>query len=318
MFWLLASGFWLPLRVFFLNVPLATFLFFSLPCGLSLLVAIRRFVFHNCSRFRVLKQSYAERTHMDQFTLSLIVVAIFGIWIFNSLNVLREYERGVIFRIGRLLTEPKGPGLIWVLWPIDRIVRVSLRTITMDVPTQDVITEDNVTVKVNAVVYFRVVDPARAIVEVENYLYATSQLAQTTLRSVLGEVGLDDLLSKREKLNQRLQEILDQHTDPWGIKVALVEIKGVDLPENMQRAMARQAEAEREKRAKIIHAQGEFEASQRLSDAAGIIEGRPVALQLRYLQTLTEIGMEKNTTIVFPLPIDILDYFSKDRGKKGA
>jgi regulator of protease activity HflC (stomatin/prohibitin superfamily) len=181
-----------------------------------------------------------------------------------------------------------------------------------------VITQDNVTVKVNAVVYFRVVDPARAIVEVENYLYATSQLAQTTLRSVLGEVGLDDLLSKREKLNQRLQEILDQHTDPWGIKVALVEIKGVDLPENMQRAMARQAEAEREKRAKIIHAQGEFEASQRLSDAAGIIEGRPVALQLRYLQTLTEIGMEKNTTIVFPLPIDILDYFSKDRGKTGA
>jgi len=183
----------------------------------------------------------------------------------------------------------------------------------MDVPTQDVITEDNVTVKVNAVVYFRVVDPGRAIVEVENYLYATSMLAQTTLRSVLGEVGLDDLLSKREKLNQRLQEILDQHTDPWGIKVSLVEIKGVDLPENMQRAMARQAEAEREKRAKIIHAQGEFEASQRLSDAAGIIEGKPVALQLRYLQTLTEIGMEKNTTIVFPLPVDILEYFSKHR-----
>jgi len=183
----------------------------------------------------------------------------------------------------------------------------------MDVPTQDVITEDNVTVKVNAVVYFRVVDPLRAIVDVENYLYATSMLAQTTLRSVLGEVGLDDLLSKREKLNQRLQEILDQHTDPWGIKVALVEIKGVDLPENMQRAMARQAEAEREKRAKIIHAQGEFEASQKLSDAAGIIEGKPVALQLRYLQTLTEIGMEKNTTIVFPLPIDILEYFGKHR-----
>lgn len=251
---------------------------------------------------------------MDQFTLLIIVVVIAGIWIFNSLNVLREYERGVIFRIGRLLAEPKGPGLIWVFWPIDRIVRVSLRTITMDVPTQDVITEDNVTVKVNAVVYFRVVDPARAIVEVENYLYATSQLAQTTLRSVLGEVGLDDLLSKREKLNQRLQEILDQHTDPWGIKVSLVEIKGVDLPENMQRAMARQAEAEREKRAKIIHAQGEFEASQRLSDAAGIIEGKPVALQLRYLQTLTEIGMEKNTTIVFPLPLDIMEYFAKARG----
>ncbi len=251
---------------------------------------------------------------MDQFPLLLVPVVIFIVWLFNSLNVLREYERGVIFRIGRLLLEPKGPGLIWVFWPIDRIVRVSLRTITMDVPTQDVITEDNVTVKVNAVVYFRVVDPARAIVEVENYLYATSQLAQTTLRSVLGEVGLDDLLSKREKLNLRLQDILDKHTDPWGIKVSLVEIKGVDLPENMQRAMARQAEAEREKRAKIIHAQGEFEASQRLSDAANVIQGNPVALQLRYLQTLTEIGVEKNTTVVFPLPIDILEYFAKNRG----
>ncbi len=251
---------------------------------------------------------------MDQFTLLLVVLVIFLIWIFNSLNVLREYERGVIFRIGRLISEPKGPGLIWVFWPIDRIVRVSLRTITLDVPTQDVITQDNVTVKVNAVVYFRVVDPARAIVEVENYLYATSQLAQTTLRSVLGEVGLDDLLSRREKLNQRLQEILDQHTDPWGIKVALVEIKGVDLPENMQRAMARQAEAEREKRAKIIHAQGEADAAQKLSDAAAIISGQPVALQLRYLQTLTEIGVEKNTAIIFPLPIDIMDYFLKARG----
>ena len=253
---------------------------------------------------------------MTPFQLLLVVVAIFGIWMFNSVNVLREYERGVIFRLGRLLPEPKGPGLIWVLFPIDRIVRVSLRTITMDVPTQDVITSDNVTVKVNAVVYFRVVDPLLAIVEVENYLYATSQLAQTTLRSVLGEVGLDDLLSEREKLNKRLQEILDQHTDPWGIKVALVEIKGVDLPENMQRAMARQAEAEREKRAKIIHAQGEFEASQRLADAAVTISGQPVALQLRYLQTLTEIGLEKNTTIVFPLPIDILEYFTKARGKE--
>jgi regulator of protease activity HflC (stomatin/prohibitin superfamily) len=245
-----------------------------------------------------------------------VVLVIVVIWISNSLNVLREYERGVIFRIGRLLADPKGPGLIWLFWPIDRIVRVSLRTITMDVPTQDVITKDNVTVKVNAVVYFRVVDPRRAIVEVENYLYATSQLAQTTLRSVLGEVGLDDLLSKREVLNQRLQEILDTHTDPWGIKVALVELKGVDLPESMQRAMARQAEAEREKRAKVIHAQGEFEASQRLSEAAAVISSQPVALQLRYLQTLTEIGMEKNTTIVFPLPIDILDYFSKARGKE--
>src|SRR5262245_61507202 len=253
---------------------------------------------------------------MTDFQLPLlVVVVIFVVWLFNSLNVLREYERGVIFRIGRVLTDPKGPGLIWVFWPIDRIVRVSLRTITMDVPTQDVITSDNVTVKVNAVVYFRVVDPLHAIIEVENYLYATSQLAQTTLRSVLGEVALDDLLSHREKLNQRLQEILDTHTDPWGIKVSLVEIKGVDLPENMQRAMARQAEAEREKRAKVIHAQGEFEAAQRLSEAAATIAGQPVALQLRYLQTLTEIGVEKNTTVIFPLPLDIVDYFIKARGK---
>ena len=253
---------------------------------------------------------------MEQFPLVLIAVIIVLIWLFNSLNVLREYERGVIFRIGRLMGVPKGPGLIWVIWPIDRIVRVSLRTITMDVPTQDVITKDNVSVKVNAVVYFRVVAPIRAIVEVENYLFAASQLAQTSLRSVLGEVGLDDLLSQREKLNQRLQETLDQHTDPWGIKVSLVEIKGVDLPDNMQRAMARQAEAEREKRAKIIHAQGEFEASRMLADAAATIATQPVALQLRYLQTLTEIGVEKNTSIIFPLPIDILDYFIKAREGK--
>jgi regulator of protease activity HflC (stomatin/prohibitin superfamily) len=250
---------------------------------------------------------------MDQFPLVLIAVIIVLIWLFNSLNVLREYERGVIFRLGRLLAEPKGPGLIWVFWPIDRIVRVGLRTITMDVPTQDVITKDNVSVKVNAVVYFRVVDPLRAIVGVENYLFATSQLAQTRLRSVLGEVGMDDLLSQREKLNQRLQDTLDQHTDPWGIKVSLVEIKGVDLPDNMQRAMAKQAEAEREKRAKIIHAQGEFEASRMLADAAATIATQPVALQLRYLQTLTEIGVEKNTSIIFPLPIDIIDYFIKAR-----
>jgi regulator of protease activity HflC (stomatin/prohibitin superfamily) len=250
---------------------------------------------------------------MDLSPVLLFGVVLVLIWLFNSLNVLREYERGVIFRVGRLLAEPKGPGLILVFFPIDRIVRVSLRTVTMDVPTQDVITKDNVSVKVNAVVYFRVVDPRRAIVDVENYLYATSQLAQTTLRSVLGEVALDDLLSQREKLNQRLQEILDQHTDPWGIKVSLVELKGVDLPENMQRAMARQAEAEREKRAKIIHAQGEFEASKMLSEAAAVIATQPVALQLRYLQTLTEIGVEKNTSIIFPLPIDIVDYFIKAR-----
>ena len=251
----------------------------------------------------------------ENFPLLLVVVVIFVIWLFNSLNVLREYERGVIFRFGLVLPEPKGPGLIWVFWPIDRIVRVSLRTITMDVPTQDVIMSDNVTVKVNAVVYFRVVDPLRAIIDVENYLYATSQVSQTTLRSVLGEVALDDLLSRREKLNQRLQEILDTHTDPWGIKVALVEIKGVDLPESMQRAMARQAEAEREKRAKVIHAQGEFEASQRLSEAAAVIASQPVALQLRYLQTLTEIGVEKNTTVIFPLPLDIVEYFLAGRRK---
>ena len=251
--------------------------------------------------------------HMDSTAVLLFAIVIVLIWLFNSINVLREYERGVIFRVGRLLPEPKGPGLIWVLWPIDRIMRVSLRTITLDVPTQDVITRDSVTVKINAVLYFRVVDPLRAIVEVENYLYATSQLAQTTLRSVLGEVGLNDLLSGREKLNQRLQEILDEHTDPWGIKVALVEIKGVDLPENMQRAMARQAEAEREKLAKIIHAQGEFDASKMLSEAAHAIAAQPVALQLRYLQTLTEIGVEKNTTIIFPLPIDLMESFMKDR-----
>src|SRR5437016_2201606 len=253
---------------------------------------------------------------MEQFPLLLIAVIIVLIWLFNSLNVLREYERGVIFRLGRLLPEPKGPGLIWVLWPIDRIMRVSLRTITLDVHPQDVITKDSVSVKLNAVIYFRVVDPSRAIVEVENYLYATSQLAQTTLRSAFCEVHLNSLLSQRETLNQRLQEILDQHTDPWGIKVALVEIKGVDLPENMQRAMARQAEAEREKRAKIIHAQGEFEASRMLADAAKIIAAEPVALQLRYLQTLTEIGVEKNTSIIFPLPIDILEYFMKAREGK--
>jgi regulator of protease activity HflC (stomatin/prohibitin superfamily) len=239
----------------------------------------------------------------------LIVLAIIAIWLFNSINVLREYERAVVFRLGRLLPQAKGPGLIFAFFPIDRIVRVPLRTVTMDVPTQDVITEDNVTVKVNAVVYFRVVDAPRAIVQVENYLYATSQLGQTTLRSILGEVPLDDLLSKREALNLRLQDILDRHTDRWGIKVELVEIKSVDLPESMQRAMARQAEAEREKRAKIIHAEGEFEASRKLSEAAIVIAKEPVALQLRYLQTLTEIGVEKNTTIVFPLPVDLLKAF---------
>jgi regulator of protease activity HflC (stomatin/prohibitin superfamily) len=253
---------------------------------------------------------------MNNLALLLVGVGIVLVWLFNSVNVLREYERGVIFRLGRLLADPKGPGLICVFWPIDRIVRVSLRTIVMDVPTQDIITSDNVTVKVNAVVYFSVADPLKAIVEVEDFLYATSQLAQTSLRSVLGEVGLDDLLSRREKLNHRLQEILDVHTGPWGIKVALVEIKGVDLPEVMQRAMARQAEAEREKRAKVIHAQGEFEASKQLASAASTLSHQPVAIQLRYLQTLTEIGMEKNTTIVIPIPIDFIKYFLTAEGNR--
>ena len=222
-------------------------------------------------------------------------------------KILNEYERGVIFRLGKLLKHPKGPGVILVFAPIDRMVRVSLRTIVMDVPPQDVITRDNVSVKVNAVVYFRVMEPQRAIVEVENYHYATSQLAQTTLRSVLGQVELDGLLSQREQLNRDLQHILDQQTDPWGIKVSAVEVKHVDLPPDMQRAMARQAEAEREKRAKIIHADGEFIASEKLSQAAAVIATQPIAITLRYLQTLTEIASEKNSTIVFPLPIELVN-----------
>lgn len=228
------------------------------------------------------------------------------IYLWSTINILKEYERGVIFRLGRLLPNAMGPGLIFVFYPVYRIVRVSLRTITLEVPPQDIITRDNVSVKVNAIVYFRVMNAPRAIVEVENYLYATSQLAQTTLRSVLGEVDMDDLLSRREKLNVKLQEILDQHTDAWGIKVSLVEVKQVDLPQEMQRAMAKQAEAEREKRAKIIHADGEAQAAAKLAEAAGVINKEPIALQLRYLQTLTEIGVEKNTTVVFPVPIDII------------
>jgi regulator of protease activity HflC (stomatin/prohibitin superfamily) len=243
----------------------------------------------------------------------LFVIVLLAVWLFNSINVLREYERGVIFRLGRLFPEPKGPGLIFVWWPIDKIVKVPLRTVTLDVPPQDIITSDNVSVKVNAVVYFRVMNAIRAIVDVENYLYATSQLAQTTLRSVLGEVALDDLLSKRETLNVKLQSILDQHTDAWGIKVSLVEVKQVDLPQEMQRAMAKQAEAEREKRAKIIHADGEFQAAEKLAQAAAVVAREPVAIQLRYLQTLTEIGVEKNTTVIFPIPVDIVQAFMKNR-----
>jgi regulator of protease activity HflC (stomatin/prohibitin superfamily) len=237
---------------------------------------------------------------------ALIVIFIVVVYVLGSIKILAEYERGVIFRLGKLLPQPKGPGVILVFAPIDRMVKVSLRTVVLDVPPQDVITRDNVSVKVNAVLYFRVMDPRRAIVEVENYMYATSQLAQTTLRSVLGQVELDDLLSQRERLNQELQQILDQHTDPWGIKVSAVEVKHVDLPPDMQRAMAKQAEAEREKRAKIIHAAGELEASEKLSQAARVIAIEPVTITLRYLQTLTEIASEKNSTIIFPLPIDLI------------
>ena len=227
--------------------------------------------------------------------------------IFKWINILNEYERGVIFRLGRVLKEAKGPGLVIVMWPIDRMVKMSLRTVVHDIPPQDVITRDNVSVKVNAVVYFRVMDPIKAVVDVENYIYATSQLAQTTLRAVLGEVDLDDLLSKREEVNVRLQEIIDQHSDPWGVKVSMVEVKHVDLPPDMQRAIAKQAEAEREKRAKIIHASGEFEASQKLAMAADVMRANPITIQLRYLQTLTEISTENASTIVFPVPIKMLE-----------
>ena len=243
--------------------------------------------------------------------LGPVGIVVFAALVFLLLSVKRllEYERGVIFRLGRLREQAKGPGIVLV-WPvIDQIVKVDLRTITMDVPPQDVITRDNVSVKVNAVLYFRVVDPGRAIVQVENYLFATSQLAQTTLRSVCGQEELDDLLSERDKINSRLQGIIDAHTDPWGIKVSLVEIKHIDLPQEMQRAIAKQAEAERERRAKIINAEGEFQAAQRLADASAIIEQHPVALQLRYLQTLSEIATENNSTTLFPVPIDLLTPF---------
>jgi regulator of protease activity HflC (stomatin/prohibitin superfamily) len=228
------------------------------------------------------------------------------LWFVSCLKVLPEYERGVIFRLGKLLPVPKGPGLVFVVAPIDRMVRISLRTVVLDVPPQDVITRDNVTVKVNAVVYFRVMDPVKAVVQVENYLYATSQEAQTTLRSILGQAHLDQLLSEREHLGQMLQEVIDLHTDPWGVKVTQVAVKAVDLPQEMQRAMAKQAESEREKRAKIIHASGELEASKQLTEAAAELNSQPVSLHLRYLQTLVEIAAEKNSTIIFPVPIDML------------
>ena len=255
--------------------------------------------------------------------IPMIFVIIAAVYVLaTSARILREYERAVIFRLGRVAKaiiniggEGNGPGLIILIPLLDRMVKVSLRTVTMDVPPQDVITKDNVSLKVNAVIYFRVIDPDRAIIQVEDYLFATSQIAQTTLRSVLGQSELDELLAERDRINQRLQQIIDEHTDPWGIKVTAVEIKLVDLPQEMQRAMAKQAEAEREKRAKIIHAEGELEASEKLAQAGRIMASEPVTIQLRYLQTLTEIATEKNSTIIFPIPIDILKTFMVDQKK---
>src|SRR6516162_5922705 len=247
---------------------------------------------------------FIRRLPVNLFVVVPIVIIV--LYVLNSIKILAEYERGVIFRLGRLLESAKGPGLILVFKPIDRMVRVSLRQEALEVPPQDIITRDNVTLKVNAVIFLRVIDSNKAVVVVSNYLHQTSQFAQTTLRSVLGEVDLDELLAHREKINLRLQSILDQHTDPWGVKVTNVEVKQVDLPETMTRAMAKQAEAEREKRSKIIHAEGEFAAAQRLTDAAHLLSGEPTSIQLRYLQTLTEIGVEKNTTIIFPVPVDLL------------
>jgi regulator of protease activity HflC (stomatin/prohibitin superfamily) len=241
------------------------------------------------------------------YTLGILILLLL-IFLFMAVKVLNEYERGVIFRLGRVI-DHKGPGLIILIPVIDRMVRVSLRTVTMDVPSQDVITRDNVSVKVNAVVYFRVMDPTKAVIDVENYLYATSQLAQTTLRSVCGQSELDELLAERDKINLEIQEILDRHTEPWGVKVSMVEVKHIDLPTDMQRAIARQAEAERERRAKVINAEGEFQAAGRLAEAAVIIAKEPIALQLRFLQTLVEVAAEKNSTTIFPVPIDLLEPF---------
>jgi regulator of protease activity HflC (stomatin/prohibitin superfamily) len=244
-----------------------------------------------------------------------IIILLVVIFLFMAIKVLNEYERGVIFRLGRVI-DHKGPGLIILIPIIDRMVRVSLRTVAMDVPPQDVITRDNISVKVNAVIYFRVMDPTKAVIEVENYLYATSQLAQTTLRSVCGQSELDELLAEREKINVEVQEILDRHTDPWGVKVSMVEVKHIDLPSEMQRAIARQAEAERERRAKVINAEGEYQAATRLREAADIIAEEPTALQLRYLQTLVEVAAEKNSTTIFPIPIDLLEPFVKSMKKE--
>jgi len=243
-----------------------------------------------------------------------IVIGVF--WLMNCIKILNEYERGVVFRLGRMLSQPLGPGLVLILFPIDRLIRISLRTIALDVPPQDVITKDNVSIKVNAVVYFRVIDPNKAIVEVEDYLFASSQMAQTTLRSVLGQVELDELLIHREKLNQQLQTLIDKQTDPWGVKVSAVEIKQVDLPEEIRRAMARQAEAERVRRAKIIGADAEFQAAQKLVEAARLMSEQPMSLQMRYLQTLAEIATEKNSTTVFPIPIDLIKPFLEKAASK--
>ena len=250
---------------------------------------------------------------LGAFTVVLLVFLI--IILSNAIRILREYERGVVFRLGRLVGV-KGPGIIFLIPIVDKMVKVSLRTVVMDVPPQDIITKDNVSIKVNAVVYFRVVQPDKAVVEVENFLFATSQLSQTTLRSILGQSALDELLAERDKINSSLQKIIDTHTEPWGIKISNVEVKQIDLPVEMQRAMARQAEAERERRAKVIHAEGEFQASQKLADAANVMKDHPMALQLRYLQTLTEVASEKNSTTIFPIPIDLIAPFLENFKKK--
>jgi regulator of protease activity HflC (stomatin/prohibitin superfamily) len=262
-----------------------------------------------------LKKEVIMSTFAPSFMGVLFVIFLTIYFLSSAIKILREYERGVVFRLGRIIPV-KGPGLV-IIWPIiDKLVRVSLRTVTMDVPAQDIITKDNISVKVNAVVYFRVMDPIKAITEIEDFYFATSQIAQTTLRSILGQSQLDDLLTNREQLNAELQKVIDFQTEPWGIKVTTVEVKNVDLPEEMQRAIAKQAEAERERRAKVIHAEGEFQASQKLADAATIIATAPSALQLRFLQTLTEIATEKNSTIIFPVPIDLIEPFIKKIGKE--
>jgi regulator of protease activity HflC (stomatin/prohibitin superfamily) len=246
-----------------------------------------------------------------------IVIGLVVLYFLSCIRILDEYERGVVFRLGRVLDQPKGPGIILIFWPIDRMERVSLRTHVNDVPPQDIITRDNVSIAVNAVVYFRVIDPARAILQVENYLFATSQLSQTTLRSIVGQAELDELLTDRERINRRLQEVIDQQTDPWGVKVSMVEVKHVDLPDTMKRAMAKQAESERERRAKVIHAIGESEAAAKLRAASEMLEGQPMAMQMRFLQTLADIGTENSTTIVFPVPIDFFDVFQAPASANG-